>query len=178
MDALRQSILRARLAKPLPGATQSGGAQKSPDARAADMTAIDARFAILDRKLDTLIHMLKTPNKSDGAARDLVAADVRHVVTEFFGVTEQDMDRAGRSGRIARIRQIAYYLCRAYTARSLPEIGRLFQRDHTTVLHGVRRIGVLRRTDASLDSDLSKLEARLADMLARRQATHPDHAGT
>jgi len=165
MDALRQSILRAQMGKPLPG-----GAQKSPGVRAADTAAIDARFAVLDKKLDTLITMLKGPGKKPRATRQLFPADVRRVVTLFFDVTEEDIDRRGRRARIACVRQIAYYLCRTYTTRSLSEIGRAFRRDHTTILHGVRRIGALRKSDAALDDDLSKLEAQLADALARRNA--------
>lgn len=170
MDALRRSILRAQLAKPLPNGTQASGPQKSPDPRAADRAAIDARFSALDKKLDTLIRMFKAPSRDLGASRTLLAADVRREVAGFFDVTEQDIDHGGRSARIARIRQIAYYLCRTFTTRSLPEIGRAFHRDHTTILHGVRKIASLRKTDALLDSDLSQLETRLADMLARCHA--------
>jgi chromosomal replication initiator protein len=90
-------------------------------------------------------------------------------VTGFFGVIDEDIDHHGRSGRIARIRQIAFYLCRKHTTQSLPEIGRAFHRDHTTISHGVRRIGALRKTDAALHSELSQLEARLADVLAHRR---------
>ena len=75
----------------------------------------------------------------------------------------------GRGAKIARIRQLAYYLCRMHTTRSLSDIGRSFGgRDHSTVLHGVRQIDALRKTDAALEEDLAKLESRLADMLARR----------
>ena len=77
---------------------------------------------------------------------------------------------------MARIRQIAFYLCRTHTTRSLPEIGRAFDRDHTTVLHGVRRVASLRETDAALDRDLSKLEAQLADLIERRGLMRVPHA--
>ena len=171
MDALRQSILRAQLAKPLSGGTPAGGAPKFPAARGQDLAAIDARFSALDRKLDTLIHMLEGPGRNRVASHQLFPADVRRVVALFFDVTDEDLDRRARRGSSARIRQIAYYLCRTHTARSFAEIGQVFHRDHATILHGVQRIGALRKTDAALDDDLSKLEARLADMLARRNAT-------
>ncbi len=169
MDALRQSILRAQLAKPLPG-VRAAAASKPPTARAGDPAAIDARFAALDGKLDALIHMLKLPGKSHNAAYDLLPTDVRRAVRHFFGVTDAALNARGRAGRNARIRQIAFYLCRMHTTRSFAEIGQAFHRDHSTILHGVCRIGALRRTDAALDDDLSKLEARLADMRARRSA--------
>jgi chromosomal replication initiator protein len=181
MDALRQSILRAQLAKPLPGGgTQPGRPQNSAGTRASDMAAIDARFSALDKRLDALILMLRSPSQRHDVSRHLLPADIRRAVADFFGVTEQDIVRAGRRARIARIRQIAYYLCRTHTTRWLPAIGRNFGgRDHTTILHGVRRIGALRQTDAALDSDLSQLEARLADVRARRNAVDAStHAGT
>jgi chromosomal replication initiation ATPase DnaA len=164
MDAFRQSVLRAQMGKPLPIGTQ-GRSQKAAD-RASDMVIIGARFAALDRKLDTVIKMLKGPS----ANHHLLPADVRHVVTLFFGVTEEDIDRHGRAGDIVRIRQIAFYLCRKRTPRSLVEIGRAFGRDHTTIGHGVRRISALRKIDVALDGDLRKLETQLTEILARRMA--------
>ena len=180
MDALRQSILRAQLAKPLRGGPQPGRPQNSAETRASDMAAIDARVSALDKRLDALILMLKGPSQHHGGSHDLLPADIRRAVADFFGVAERDIVRAGRRARIARIRQIAYYLCRTHTTRSLHAIGRTFGgRDHTTILHGVRRIGALRQTDAALDSDLSQLEARLADMRARRTAVDAStQAGT
>ena len=165
MDALRQSILRAQLAKPLPGS-----AQKNPPARPAETAALDARVAVLDRKLDTLIRMLRVPRRNRDALPCLLAADIRRAVTLFFDLTDADLDRRTRQGRSARIRQIAYYLCRSHTSLSFPEIGRAFHRDHATILHGVRRIGAMRDTDEALADDLTKLEARLADALAQRMA--------
>jgi chromosomal replication initiation ATPase DnaA len=163
MDAFRQSVLRAHMGKPLP----VGAHGKSPKAahdRVPDMAFIGAHFAALDRKLDTVIRMLKGP----GQNHYLSPADVRHVVSRFFGVSEEDFDRHGRADDIARIRQIAFYLCRTRTPRSLVDIGRVFGRNHTTIRHGVGRIRALRSTDAALDDNLRKLEAQLTEILARR----------
>jgi chromosomal replication initiation ATPase DnaA len=166
MDALRQSVLRAQMAKPLPGGTPPNRSQKAADTRIAEMIAIAARFSTLDKKLDTVIDMLTGASGGCGA---LLPADIRRVVTDFFNVTDEELDHHGRSGRIPRIRQIAFYLCRKHTMLSLPEIGRAFHRDHSTISHGERRIGALRKIDAALHSDLLKLEARLADVLAHRR---------
>jgi chromosomal replication initiator protein len=166
MDALRHSVLRAQMAKPLPGGTPPNRSQRTSDARISEMMAIAARVSALDKKLDTVIDMLTGP-RGDGGA--LLMADIRRVVTDFFNVTEEDLDHHGRSGLLPRVRQIAFYLCRKHTTKSLPEIARAFHRDHSTVSHGARKIGALRKDDPELHSDLSKLEARLADMLARRR---------
>jgi chromosomal replication initiator protein len=100
------------------------------------------------------------------------------MVAGYFDVTEGDIDRRTRAVRMARIRQIAFYLCRTHTTCSLPEIGRVFGRDHTTVLHGARRIASLREIDAELDSDLSKLEAQLADLIKGRRSTQASQSGS
>lgn len=165
MEALRQSVLRSHLAKPLAGETQPKcGAH-------AATAAIEARFSALDRKLDTLIEMLKTPDGEQDGPQYLLTSDIRRVVTLYFNVSEQEMDRGGRSPKITRIRHIAFYLCRTHTTRSLSDIGRVFGgREHSTVVHGIRKIGAQRETDAELDRDLSRLEARLADLLAQRNA--------
>lgn len=170
MDALRQSVLRAQMAKPLPGGTQHNRSHKTSDTRVPEMTAIAARFSALDKKLDTVIDMLTGPREGRGG---LLPADIRRVVTDFFDVTEEDLDQRGRSGRIPHIRQIAFYLCRMHTAHSLPQIARSFHRDHSTILHGVRRIRALRKTHAELDDNLSTLEAQLAEALARRCGLKP-----
>lgn len=171
MDALRQSILRAQLAKPLAGGKRPGERQSASDIRASDIAAIDARVSALDKKLDALICMFRSSGEDPRASRALLVTDVRRVVANFFDVTDEDLDHRGRASRISRIRQIAFYLCRTHTTRSFPEIGRDFRRDHSTVLHGVRRIEALRGRDPELDGDLSKLEKRLAEIFARRNTT-------
>ena len=170
MDALRQSVLRAQMAKPLPGGAQPNKGQKNSDTRPSEAIAIAARFSALDKKLDTVIDML-TGSRAGGGA--LLPSDIRRVVMDFFHVTEEDLDQRGRSGRIPLIRQIAFYLCRMHTTRSLPQIARAFHRDHSTILHGARRIGALRETDAELHRDLLKLEEQLAEALARRCGLKP-----
>ena len=171
MDAFKQSMLRAQMAKPLPAPEQRGRTQGSSSTRgAAEMTVIDARFSALDKKLDVLIHMLKPPPKRASASPCLTVADVRRVVTAFFDVTDEELDRRRRSRRIARIRQIAFYLSRTHTTLSFTEIGKAFHRDHTTIVHGTRAISTSRKVDAALEQALSRLEGQLVDLLARRSA--------
>jgi chromosomal replication initiator protein len=67
-----------------------------------------------------------------------------------------------RPANIAKPRQIAMYIAKELTQKSLPEIGELFGgRDHTTVLHAVRRIGELRLLDSQLNHELHVLEQTL-----------------
>jgi chromosomal replication initiator protein len=67
-----------------------------------------------------------------------------------------------RQRTIARPRQIAMYLSKSLTTRSLPDIGRRFGgRDHTTIMHGVRKVEELRATDSQLAEDLELLRRLL-----------------
>jgi chromosomal replication initiator protein len=79
-------------------------------------------------------------------------------VADYFNVRLADLLSARRARAVARPRQVAMYLSKQFTARSLPEIGRKFGgRDHTTVMHAVKRIDELRASDSALDDDLQHL---------------------
>jgi len=82
---------------------------------------------------------------------------IQRAVCEIFSVTPTDMV----SKRRAR-RQVAMYLCKKLTKRSLPDIGRRFGgRDHTTVMHAVKRIDQLRAEDASFNAQIEAVETLL-----------------
>ena len=83
-------------------------------------------------------------------------------VAEAWGVTETDVLSARRTSKVVRPRQVAMFLAKELTLRSLPDIGRrIGGRDHTTVLHGVRRIGELIETDGELAEKIAGLRAQL-----------------
>ena len=72
------------------------------------------------------------------------------------------MSSARRARAVARPRQVAMYLAKQLTSRSLPEIGRKFgNRDHTTVMHAVRRVEELRTDDNSFNEDVELLQRML-----------------
>lgn len=90
-------------------------------------------------------------------------------VAEHFHIKVSDMTSPRRARAVARPRQVAMHLAKKLTSRSLPEIGRHFgNRDHTTVLHAVRRIESLIESDMALAEDLRLLEASLTDRGLRR----------
>ena len=92
---------------------------------------------------------------------------VKRAVMAVFEVTKTDLESARRSRSIAYPRQIAMYICRKQTTRSLPQIGRYFgDRDHTTVLYAVRKLEGLITKDASLKSDIDRVESALEDVQA------------
>jgi len=87
---------------------------------------------------------------------------VQRVVARQFGVNIVELLSQRRTRDIAFPRQVAMYLCKHLTFRSLPEIGRYFGgKDHTTVLHGVRKIEAMRQCDPALDETIKTLEAKL-----------------
>jgi chromosomal replication initiator protein len=100
--------------------------------------------------------------------RDLVGAreprrvrieDIQRVVARHFNVSKADLLSSRRTRTIVRPRQIAMYLAKVLTPRSLPEIGRRFGgRDHTTVLHAVRKIEGLIEGDKSLADEIELLK--------------------
>ncbi len=84
--------------------------------------------------------------------------NIQKTVAEYFKLRLGDMQSKRRSRSIARPRQIAMSLAKELTNHSLPEIGDAFGgRDHTTVLHGCRRIAALRNTEKRLDDDYRNL---------------------
>ena len=79
-------------------------------------------------------------------------------MAEHYGLRMADMLSARRARAVARPRQVAMYLTKQLTPRSLPEIGRKFGgRDHTTVMHAIRRIEELRALDPVLNEDIEQL---------------------
>lgn len=87
---------------------------------------------------------------------------IQRAVCEVFSVTPTDMVSKRRARVIARPRQVAMYLCKKLTKRSLPDIGRRFGgRDHTTVMHAVKRIDALRADDPSFNAQIEAVETLL-----------------
>jgi chromosomal replication initiator protein len=94
--------------------------------------------------------------------RKLTIEEIQRKVAEHYNIRLSDMIGPKRVRTIARPRQIAMYLAKQLTPRSLPEIGRRFGgRDHTTIMHGVRKIEELMATDSQLNDDLQMLRRQL-----------------
>jgi chromosomal replication initiator protein len=90
--------------------------------------------------------------------------DILRVIMKHFGVNRGDLLSSRRNRSIVRPRQIGMYLAKSLTARSLPEIGRRFGgRDHTTVLHAIRKIESLLAEDAALREEMEVLKRLLKE---------------
>jgi chromosomal replication initiator protein len=88
--------------------------------------------------------------------------DIQRVVARHYNVSRGDLLSARRTANVVRPRQVAMYLAKTMTLRSLPEIGRRFGgRDHTTVLHAVRKIELLIGNDQTLADEVESLKRQL-----------------
>mgnify|MGYP001135582060 CR=1 FL=1 len=118
----------------------------------------------------TLVGREITLEMTQEVLRDLLKANDRRVtiediqkrVAEYYGIKISDMQSARRSQNVARPRQVAMYLSKILTTRSLPEIGRKFGgRDHTTVLHAVRKVEEIFAQDKEFAEDIEILRRTL-----------------
>lgn len=114
------------------------------------------REITLDLAQDCLADILRSSD------RKLSIEEIQRKVAEHYNIRLSDMIGPKRLRNIARPRQVAMYLSKQLTPRSLPEIGRRFGgRDHTTIMHGVRKIEELMTTDSQLSDDLQLLRRLL-----------------
>jgi chromosomal replication initiator protein len=118
----------------------------------------------------TLVGRPITFETAQDVLHDLLRANDRRVtieeiqkrVAEHYSIRLADMHSPRRARLVARPRQVAMYLAKQLTSRSLPEIGRKFGgRDHTTVMHAVKKIEELRSTDSSFAEDIELLRRML-----------------
>ena len=181
-EALRVKILEARIA----AARQVHQTFEVPAAVVAYVASvIRTNGRDLDGAVNRLLaHSSLSFDKNSGgtplgietaelAIRDLVRTpdpkkvkieDVQKLVASHFNVSRGDILSARRTASVVRPRQIAMYLSKLLTPRSLPEIGRRFGgRDHTTVLHAVRKITGLVTTDATLSEEIELLKRMLLE---------------
>jgi len=97
-----------------------------------------------------------------GGEKRVTVDDIQKATADHFGLKQADLISERRTRSVARPRQCAMWLAKQLTTRSLPDIGRRFGgRDHTTVLHAVRRIDELRAADPQLARDLEALVRKL-----------------
>ena len=114
------------------------------------------REITLDLAQDCLADILRASD------RKVTIEEIQRKVAEHYNIRLSDMIGPKRLRAVARPRQVAMYLSKQLTSRSLPEIGRRFGgRDHTTIMHGVKKIEELMSTDSHLADDLQMLRRLL-----------------
>ncbi len=114
------------------------------------------RPVTLDATQEVLHDILKAHD------RRVTIDEIQRKVAEHYNIRLTDMSSARRARAVARPRQVAMFLAKQLTSRSLPEIGRKFgNRDHTTVMHAVSRVGELMERDAGFAEDVELLRRML-----------------
>ena len=121
----------------------------------------------------TLTGIPLTVETAEQAIRDLIRVrepkrvkieDIQKLVASHYSISRPDILSSRRTATVVRPRQIAMYLSKVLTLRSLPEIGRRFGgRDHTTVLHAVRKIETLAKSDGTLSEEIELLKRMLTE---------------
>lgn len=113
----------------------------------------------IDRVDELLGHISRT-----GEPRRVRIEDIQRIVAKHFNVSKTELLSNRRTRTIVKPRQIAMYLAKVMTPRSLPEIGRRFGgRDHTTVLHAVRKIEGLSDNDTALGHEIELLKRMISE---------------
>ena len=124
--------------------------------RVAAHTQLVGRELTLETTQEVLHDLLRAND------RRVTIEEIQKRVAEHFNIRVSDMHSARRARSVARPRQVAMYLAKQLTSRSLPEIGRKFGgRDHTTVMHAVKKVDELRDRDATFAEDVELLRRML-----------------
>lgn len=126
------------------------------------LTRVTAYAMLTGETIDLDFAQVTLGDMLRGAQRRVTIDQIQKAVADHFELKPLDMLSARRARAVARPRQIAMYLAKRLTTRSLPEIGRKFGgRDHSTVIHAVRRIEELRDTDRDVDGAVRVLLGQL-----------------
>jgi len=130
------------------------------------LTNIIAYAELLNSKISTDLaqEVLKSISKENSAI-SLSIGDIQKVVASFFNLTVQDLKSGKKQRSIALPRQISMYLSRKYTGSSFPEIGDQFGgKDHSTVIHAVRKIDKLLDKDSDIRISISTIARKIENL--------------
>ena len=116
-------------------------------------------FPVTELKTDVLNHLLKDFIEKEQHLKKLTIEEIQTAVSKKYNVSMTQILSSERTQSIVTPRQLAMYIARKYTTKSLPEIAKLFEKTHATIIHGVRNIE--KRLDVEDD-----LKSTLAEILA------------
>ena len=126
------------------------------------LTRLFAFASLVGREIDMELTQDCLADVLRASERKVSVEEIQRKVSDYYNIRLSDIIGPKRLRSYARPRQVAMYLCKQLTSRSLPEIGRRFGgRDHTTVMHGVKRIEELKGTDGQIAEDVENLRRAL-----------------
>jgi chromosomal replication initiator protein len=167
--ALRRAVLERRLAD-LPGvAVPESVLHLLADRIGSSIRELEGAFnrvvayaQLTGERVDVDFAVATLGDTLRGAQKRVTIDEIQKLVSQHFDLKALDLVSARRARAVARPRQIAMYLAKRLTTRSLPEIGRKFGgRDHSTVIHAVKRIESLRDQDREVDGAVRVLLRQL-----------------
>ena len=121
-------------------------------------------FTRVHKKVLNIVDCKKILKDVFNQAKVITVDKIQSVVSNFFNIQLSEMLSQRRSRPLARPRQIAMYLAKKMTTRSLPEIGRRFaNRDHTTVIHAVKTITRLSEKDEEMKKNIIQIKSLLLE---------------
>jgi len=119
-------------------------------------SSLVGRDITLDMAQESLADLLRNSD------RKVTIDEIQRKVAEHYHLRIADLLSPRRARAVARPRQVAMFLCKSLTSKSLPEIGRKFDgRDHTTVIHAVKRVEEMKQTDSQIAEDVELLRRML-----------------
>jgi chromosomal replication initiation ATPase DnaA len=170
--ALQQAIKLARMTPRMPVQLPQIGSvaaasrkveiqDHEPTETSIEVTACNGQIVIVTSK--EAVEATAAFHRLDALPGQKIRVDqIQRAVCEQYGVSRDDIVSARRTANIVRPRQVAMYLAKTLTLRSLPDIGRRFGgRDHTTVLHAVRKITAATERDPELSEIIRGIKARI-----------------
>jgi chromosomal replication initiator protein len=160
--SLQEELHRAHKERLLRMSQPKPKVEPTPELRPAPVVEFDTMESWIKRQKAIPLPQSKEPWFSitaDFEPAGPTIGKVMFAVAQHFNISRNDLMSSSRTADIAYPRQVAYYLCRTLTLRSFPEIGRRFGgRDHTTTLHGYRKIQRLMRSDWRIAYDVAHAE--------------------
>ncbi len=119
-------------------------------------------FSKINTKSPTIYECKKILKDFINSSKSVTVETIQNIVASYFNLNIQEMLSPRRSRSLARPRQIAMYLAKQYTTNSLPDIGRKFSnRDHTTVIHAVKKIDELTKKDDGIRQSVIEIKKKI-----------------
>lgn len=125
---------------------------KEAERKAKLIEELQAEVVSLSTRMKAMVLEDQSPLARPSRIKPVVIA-----VARYYGVTVQDIVCSKRHRKLVHPRQVAMYLARELTGQTYPAIGRVMDRDHATIMSGVRRIAKLRETDPKLAGEIKEL---------------------
>jgi len=184
----RAHIERRRRLGQIAPASGSVATPTPPDSTAAQAPALSPQaerlppaqarmIQALQREVAQLSAWVKAIVREDVSSPVVVPRLIKPVISavaKYYDVSLNDLVSRRRTRNVVSARHVAMYLARELTEHSLPTIGRVFDRDHTSVLHACRQIAALRLEDVDLEADIRELTGLLSAPIAKLPADRHD----